>query len=404
MNIKKSVAGFMIFGIMLVSVGLISAGWFSDLFTFGEGDGGEGELDTSQFDATVSLSNAPARIVAFRPTIDVNPISVSTGNGEVGPVAGSTVDAQVTFIVEDPNGPNDLPGLTGPAISVGPVSGAGNVYVIITAPTSAPAGSGVTRVSGTGDCIAVSCSGGGNPNCNAITDDTDGTDYTLQKQYTCDVTMNYYDAPSPDSFPASSKNNVWTIRAEIKDDAGNTDTADSALVDADFNGLACTGLQDCDYIDYWTTSAIDTAGSSIAWTGLGVSATDTPNDAPLTLNNWGNTQVIDLQLTGEDLVGDLIVGSIMEVEAFSAGPAAGGVDSGACGHATGGGSGGVELIGGTGVTVLRDIGYTAGGADTADLHFCAWAAVDPLYLTGPTDTSYHATVVEGNNWNVIFNS
>jgi len=282
---------------------------------------------------------------------------------------------------------------------------------------NAPVSSITYREVEVGNCSATECVTGTNPECNATTEsEGDGTNYQLQKQYTCDVKMQYYDVPAEGSLPGGADADLWDIYVEIEDADSLIDNVRSGIISHkgfyDFNGVACDGLVergDCDYIEYMSTSAIDTAGVTVSWTDLFVTAEDTINDAPLTLSNWGNTLVATVDLTGEDLTGvNIGPSSIMEVEAFSAGIAAGGADTGACDGPSGGGAGaaGRELIGGAIVNIPRNVPYTAVGdiVDKEDLHFCIWAAILSGYLTGPYDSAYSATVSKTNNWDVVFNS
>ena len=413
MNNKKSVVLLTLVVIFIIGVSLVSAGvWDSikDAFTIGEDSDLEGELEEQRFDATVTLTNAPARIVAFRPADDVPDGGIV---GEVQPVAGTTVTARITFIVEDPNGPVDLPGLTGPAIVVGPVSGVGNVYVTLTAPVNAPVGSGVIRVATA--CTAVECASGTNPNCNAATVAAgDGTDFTNQKQYTCDVSMLYYNAPAPGDVNngATPPGDLWTIHAEIEDAASNQDTVNSGDTDHggnpnyDFNGIGCAGVGDCDYVEYTTVSGVDTATATVAWTGLSVSATDTAADGALSLNNWGNVVITAVDIRSQKLT-DATGNAEMLPAAFSTSSVIGGADSGSCDGPSGGcaGAGANELVENSFINSLGvAIDYTATGTDADDAFFCIWAAVDPVYLSGPIASAYSSTIAKTNEWDIQFSS
>ena len=56
----------MVFGIILVSMSLISAGWFSDLFTFGDDDGGlEGELAETANVGVIISGTYPAPEIVY---------------------------------------------------------------------------------------------------------------------------------------------------------------------------------------------------------------------------------------------------------------------------------------------------------------------------------------------------
>lgn len=395
----KKVLGMMIVSLLLIgSIVMVSAGFWGDLFTFGDDSELEGELEESKFDATVTLSNAPPRIVAFRPTVDTP--RVATNPGEVEPLAGTNAFAAIVFIVEDPNS-DDLPGIGGGgSVVTGPVSGTGNVYVTLTSPVNAPVlGNAVSRPASV--CIAAECASGTNPNCDATTDNVDGTNYLNQVQYTCYVSLEYYDeqAPGDVNNGAELGANLWTITAEIKDKGGSTDVSSSGEIG--FDGVGCSGLGDCDYMEYGKVTAIDTAAAEVSWIGLSVSATDTAADGPLVLDNFGNTAVTAIDVRGQDLTGTNIPSATMAVAAFSVGNSLGGVNLGSCDIANSANAN--ELIGSSFVTAPGvGVPYSAFGIDTENAFFCVWDAVDPNHLTGGIDSSYSATILKINNWEVQF--
>jgi hypothetical protein len=424
------------------------------------------------FDATVSLQNALPTIVAFRATVD----DVPTGLGRVTPIPGnnpSAVTAHVTFIVEDPDydfttQPEELPGIDAAnTITVGDISGAGDVYVILTAPTNAPQGSGVTRAAAS--CTASSCHLGTDTDCDVATvAQGDGTDFTKQVKYTCDVSMNYYDAPGPGTLPAApgvAGQDYWHIEAQIEDNTGNQDTVTSGTTDHDgqanydFDDSTCTGaveVGDCDYIDYFTVSDVDinsgdgpTGFERLLWAGIQVSNYDTAAnddntidnpDTGLTLRNIGNTVIGSLDLQPNDLTEDPSGSAVLHAESMSIGIVEStGSNIGACDVddvAVGGSAGGTapwdgiqldpetpitDLGGATGPAVLNtfDIPYTAAGAttDQNELFFCVWARLDSATdcegaacIDGSAssfsanDACTGACDTAGEKWEVTFNS
>lgn len=376
------------------------------------------EPEKSPFDASVQLTNAPPTIVAFRPVFD----AVPTGLGRITPIAGLTVTANVVFIVQDPDydfttNPTELPGIAGGnTITVGSiVTPANDVNVVLTAPTNAPFGSGVTRSAGT--CSAVSCHTGADADCNAATiSQGDGTNVARQVKYTCQVSMQYYDAPGPSTFPtapAAAGQGYWHIAAEIKDFAANIDTVASGdlnhdgQANYDFNGVTCTQATirgDCDYVDYFTVSQVDVAPGNgatpierLLWTSLSVTTTDNPAgddstldaDTGLTLRNLGNTVVATIDLIANDLTGNIDSGAKIEAESMSVGVATGvqSTNVGACDTAAGATvpAGGSAPFDGTALDPEIDLDgyafsvpYTAVGndVDRRALFFCIWQRLD----------------------------
>jgi hypothetical protein len=353
---------------------------------------GEEEPELAPFDASVTVSNAPPLIVAFRPVNDFNPIDPVSVDGQVQPVPGGTVEALVVFIVEDPNGPGDLPGPVGG--DGAPALVAGDIAIDLTAPINGI--SSTVRSATATSCVPFECASGTNTNCDATTVGAgDGTDFTLQKQYSCVVVMQYFDEPALSAISAAD---MWAMSATIRDVGGTIDTKASGAV----------GFQDLtnDYIEYLTTSAVSTSGSA-DWTGLDVAAEDTAADAPLTLDNFGNTAVATVTVQGEDLTGVNDPTAVMQVAAFSAGASPGGANSGACDGPSGlgPGTGATELIASSPVVASGiTVPFLATGTDTGSMNFCIWAAVNPGFLVPPLDVAYSATAAKGIDWEVLFNS
>jgi len=407
---RKVFVGILLFGIIMISLSIVSAGIF-DFLKLGSGDDElEGELDEKKFEATVNLLNAPPLIVAFRPADDFPDGALNPG--VVQPVPDGVVTAKITFIVEDANidADDDLPGMGAYDIVTGDVSGSGNVFVQLTSPANSPnqgTGSQITYDATT--CVASPCSGNTDPYC----DDTTEGNYLLQMKYVCDVPMNYYDEKALDDInggTATSKDDFWTIHAEIKDAGGSineVDSGDTANGDPTFNfdGLDCgdsitPNIGKCDVVEYGSITFIDTGLANVAWGGIDVvTATDQPADDPLVLSNFGNMEVASVDIQGKDLTGANDVNKILEVEAFSTSDTIGGPSSGAC-------TGQIleadpyEFVTSTGVLVP----YTASGkaTDTEDMFFCIYPILQPDYLENGLDTSYSATVAKGNNWEIDF--
>lgn len=334
------------------------------------------------FDATVNVQNAPPTIVAFLPVME-EPDNAATPLGQVQPIGGATVDARVRFIVEDPNGPDDLPGLTGPPIVVG-----SNVGADLRAPANGASG----QLRSASACSAVECASGTNPDC---LPGAFGTNHLLQKEYVCDITMEYYDEPTTDPNVAGD---TWTIETLVQDAGGSSDTKTSD----DF-----TPFDRLNYMEYLEILMISAAGS-ISWGSLDINAEDTPADgSDLLLQNLGNVQINDVDVTGQDLTGVNDVNAIMSVAAFSSSSGTGGGPPPVeCDGPSGGGAGtgAFELADLTPVTVTGvDLPFGPPGAgQESNLYFCIWAAVNPAYLSGPFDTGYSATQVKGNEWDVEY--
>lgn len=360
--------------ILLVSV-VVSAG-FLDFFK-------KDEPQFGPFDASVNVGNAPPRIIDFIPVVE-NPDDLSSLAGQIQPVPGSTVDARVIFIVQDPNGPVGLPGVVVPSDGA-PALVAADIALSLTAPANGIS-STVRSVDAT-SCFATECASGTNPNCNT-------GNFAIKKQYTCDVTMQYYDEPAISNTQAGD---LWSISATIRDVPGLTDTATSATI-GPFDAL--------NYMEYLTTTGVSNAAVTLAWSTLDVATDDVPADSGLTLTNIGNVAVADELVTAQNLVEDGVPTNYIEVSAFSSGPSAGGANSGACDAPGGGGTGtgGVALVHGAGVVAPVPIGFTATGTDSGTINFCVWDALNNGHIQGLPAISYVANSANSNQWNVVWNS
>ena len=200
---KKVVVGVMIFGIMLVSVGLISAGWFGDLFTFGEDDGGEGELAVST-DVTLEVTGAvpPPEIVWVSDLNSKNEVSVIAGDRAL--TGGTTTAKTFDVYVYSPGGVAALP--TSPLAS--------QVFVTLVYGGSTSQPGAQFRKSTTG------CTHLGTVSFDSTSDDCNDPQSTGNcygpnmgtvdvRQYRCSVNVQFYD-----NYGSS---NYWEVKAYAQD-------------------------------------------------------------------------------------------------------------------------------------------------------------------------------------------
>lgn len=363
-----------ILSILLLVVPMLSAGIF-DFFKSGPKE--------SPVDVGVTLANTAPTMVTFI-AVTENPDDVNgvTPAGDIQGVATGTVPVTFKFVVEDLNGLADLPGLTGPAITEGT-----NVAVTFTEPTNdATPGTNTISVVG-GDCTAISCVA--NPDC------TDQTAGTLQKEYSCDIDMNYYDPSSPNA--GASAADRWTISATVQDVGLLSATANSG-------DLGFTTLAD-NYIFYYDIQGVSAAGP-LNWANLDTGTDDQPSDLGIVLTNVGNIAIADESVTGQNLVENLVPANYIEVLAFSAGAALGAADAGACDAVGGGGAGiaGINLVDNVAQTVTVPLTFSADGSDTATIYFCAWDALSNGHIFGSPALTYISNSANSNQWDISFNS
>jgi len=246
MNIKKRVLLGMVFGIMILSIVSVSAGW-RDWFTFGEEEEGlEGELAESA-DVTITMANAPPTIQSWtQPT----PTTVT---------ACSVTLITFTVTMFDDNGDSDL---------VGGASGV-SVNLTRTGEQDRPA-------------IPAACIPG-----------TPNGDKLLV--FSCSVNMQFYDQTGD-----------WTITVTATDSAGDSATNSPQASDGGVNypyfpygSLLAIELADTND----PTVPLDT----LQWTGVTSSTVNDRSDTDMIVTNCGNVDITAsgtswLSIIGRDLI------------------------------------------------------------------------------------------------------
>ena len=369
--------------VVLVLVIFYVFGWFGN------------EPLLAPFDATVQLTNAPPTIFSITAVTDVdtnnNPM-VSSGAGDVQPIAaveGSSgiVYAVVDFIAQDPNGAADLPNSPSIITFGSPTGAVSEIAVRITSPQNGircPPGPACRNRDATGGVFPT----GASSTCSSSISGLPAN----QKRYICFVQMQYYDEPS--TAPKTAQDDFWIFSLYIEDITGNGDSATSA----DFVVLPWDVADEAVVMDYLTIPGTDTdSAESLTWTGVSVTATDTiGNDGDgdgtdgtgLTFQNRGNLPIATATLKPQDLTGNVIANTFLEVESMSAYDIVGGSDAGACDGPSGGGvvpNLAHELAGNTQTPTLTgfSVGFNADntfllGTNADDYFFCIWQRLDSL--------------------------
>ncbi len=420
------------------------------------------EVQEAPFEATVGLANSPPTIVALLEVTDLDVTGIPVTSSPVRDVqpfaavsgALGNVYANVSFIVEDPNGASDLPTVPGGAnppvivtfgsptvanyeIAVRTVSPVSGIRCIGPGCRNRDAAIGVFPAgSAPAACYATSCNGAAGPavsGCNngAGVSPYGGTVSLNQMKFNCLVRMEFYDQPSLTAKAA--QNDFWTFSLYIEDSTGNSNTRTST----NFVTLPWDAADEAFVMDYLTVKGMDVdlgpPAERLAWTGVSVTATDTPGgdndpgdaDTGLTFRNRGNLAIPSLNLRPQDLTGDIISTAILQVESMSVDDIAGGVNIGACDSINGGGTApfdATDLAGNTLITGVAGliVGFNAdnayiSGTNQDELFACIWQRLDSLTgcaggacLTGGSDTAYSANDAcgaacdaAGEQWEII---
>ena len=235
---KKVLVVIFLIGVIIISlVGLISAGWLSDLFKIGDkGDAGEGEL------AAVSPSKARVDVTLTTPPVilfvsDPNRTLASTGVASY---------FSYSFVAYSIGGLNSLP-QTPTEISTR-VSGGFNGTFGNTLPRMRTVSSMSCGMAGIINDLGTTFG--------AVWNGKSGINYT------CVVKMLYYYDPG-----------IWSINASVIDDGGNLA----------FNNSKTFTLQDN---PAWVMSP-----DYINWTGISVGGAAKHSNNNLTINNTGNINI-----------------------------------------------------------------------------------------------------------------
>ena len=269
----KRVFGVMIVSLLLISsISLISAGFWGDLFTFGEYSDLEGELADS-FDLGISMTNQRPYIDSWdAPTGSPTACQTSTT---------STFEVRVT----DPDGDSDL-------------EDGGEVWIQFTN-THASLGEQSRPAS------AIQCTAG-------------SADADNQLEFICPViTMNYWDD--------GGVGDTWTITitgvtdgADFATNTGNTgvQASDGGASYPHFTYISSliSQIKDSSDVDYTTGGA---GTDTISFSGVTTTSFDKESDTYMTTKNCANAVITTTEITGSDLTSVAIPSTPIEPDSFS---------------------------------------------------------------------------------------
>ncbi len=334
---KKVVVGVMIFSIALFSISLISAGWLSDLFTFGEDKGGEGELAES-LDVSITMANSAPHIESW-----IEPVGFGSG----GDCDLPSTTVPITIFVSDENGDSDLD--------------SGTVTVQF------------SRGGQNRPTIPASCSPGV----------SDGDEYL---DFTCSVDMQYFDEPS----------NQWIITVSAADNAGTPADNDNQASDGGgsypyFTYGSSLSIRLKDSNDPDASTAGGSGEDTLEWGGITAASLNVDATNNLEVENCGNIEISGsgtswLSILGRDLesaTDPVLNPDLIEPDSFSVDET---VTSCTIGQTLSKPAASLNI---NGATLLR------GSGAKRDLYFC----IQSINPTGsPIRADSYKTQSSPNNW------
>jgi hypothetical protein len=351
---KKLSVGLIVSCFILIS--LSSAGWFSDFFN---------KPDLSPIQVGVDIENSPPTIKRFFSAPSLGPLFVQPYTANPGAGFGAFF---VGVVVEDANGPSDLP----QGVGLIPTSSA---YIEINSPVNSVNPSVIRPVIA---CDSYLCD---HPTLGSNCDNP-----SRQLMYVCGGVFLPQDPASSYSGASPNGNDLWDIRAVVADLAGNPSTQVRSG-DSGFNSLPA------DYVQINELSAYNLATTALNWNSLSITTPNQVANAPLIIENYGNVPLTTIQITGEDLTGTnpLNPSAILSVEAFSASGSSG---IASCGVET---ATAEQLRAETAVLIPGvSVPYTSAGpaTDRDEIYVCAFEPLNTM-ISGPSSSSY------GGTWDVI---
>ncbi|MFA5173931.1 MAG: hypothetical protein WC438_01995 [Candidatus Pacearchaeota archaeon] len=240
---KRVYLGIAVLGIVIISLSLVSAGWFSDLLKFGSDDKNlEGELPNANFDTKVIIKDDTPPQIVFVSDVK-GEIAAPANNPKLRSKPGGDTPLNFTFLAQQ-GGPQP-----------------GNLEIV---PGLAPT-TGYFNKSGEAQRNIISCYILGVVSFGAGT----------AVNYSCKVNMSYYDAPG-----------IWSINVTIQDNNNQKGS----------NSTKTFTVQT-------TSSASTSANAYLNWTGLKSTNTNIPSDNNLSILNEGNVAYASVSMNGTNLTG-----------------------------------------------------------------------------------------------------
>jgi len=344
MDKRKVIQLSLIFSVtLLLTITVASAGfadWVKSKFS--------NEPLLSPFNASVTIQSVAPKI----PTVINITDSVNYLKDQVDIIEGGTTEVIVYFVAHDDNGVADLP------------EGDSTAQITLS----------INKTGGDKSAESYSAS-----SCNSYQCDSNCNDINTEKIYSCTITgFPYYSEPSTTS--------TWHVEVAIRDNSGTY-----------------SEINDTKEFQVLEHGAIALPDPKIAWTtGINPAGTNQPADVDLLMENIGNKQINQVEVTAYNLTGDTKYDPVTNPMAYL--PAS---------MFSADGLSGSECDVPTTATALDDeisqivdgfnLDYGAGSQET--LYFCIY---DQLNLHTPaldlTDTSYSTNTTYTNKWEFTYTS
>ena len=321
MDNKKVVAGVVIFSIILISINLISAGWFSDLFTFGSEEDLEGELPTAHGkDVNLTVFGAPqAPEIVFISDLGYTETAPVPADPNRTLVEDASVQRDFEFHAWSVAGVEALPGTSVPVTDA-------NALLTLRDVMNLP---NRERKSSDADPNAITCVYDRNTVAPAgalasgVIPGYPGPGAPV-RVYRCSVAMQYYD-----DYGSNTSNN-WEVRAYVRDNYNTEEgyRTDSTMIDnAQAIPLRVTYFNKLD-----SSNLVPVGGSMEFGTVSYGPQTTQPVEVggiyTLTIRNTGNSDINPVRVQGENIPGlitntDYILASWFSVSEASSNPCVG---------------------------------------------------------------------------------
>jgi hypothetical protein len=332
------------------------------------------QLSPVAVDVNINSNIAP-RILAF-----ANPTGTfaGPGGGPYLPAVNQFVSTRYSFLAEDLNGNQELPGTSTFPIQINAITS--NIVSGYYAPLTAP---NPTMIRTSSNCVRVECPAATTFPELGIICQTGATNYANQAVYICETLLEQTAPPGE-----------WRPSLTITDSTGLTSTT---ITSGDPGFSQTVSYGNLKYILIGTLSLTGILSPhSLTWTGLTSTGTNQLSNIVTISNGAVNTFTI----TGSDLVGQNIPTSVLPMTAFRISAQSGGSPPAQCNSESS-----IQLMGSPQTIPSMTLPYTQAismqtGTDTTTFSSCIPNTIlSEITGTGGIDTNYKT--VPSSNWDLV---